>query len=47
MIFSAASVVALTGREVNPLIFTGSLSLYGLIKVADVVIALRRGNGNE
>lgn len=44
IIFASASVVALTGREVNPLIFTGSLSLYGLIKIVDVVTALRRND---
>lgn len=42
VIFTAASVVALAGHDVNPLIFSGSLGLYGLLKVPDIITALRR-----
>jgi uncharacterized membrane protein (DUF441 family) len=41
-LFAVASVAALKGVEVNPLIFTGSLSLYGLVKLTDVVSAIRK-----
>lgn len=45
-LFAVASIAALKGVQVNPLIFTGSLSLYGLVKLTDVVSAIRKTNGN-
>lgn len=45
LLFFVASGVALSGREVNPLILTLSFGLYATLKVPDIIEALRRGAG--